>query len=647
MSSETLLAKIADNPHIPMPPAVALQVLERASRPTCSIEEIGELIRLDPLLCGKVLKTVNSAQFGLRRAVTSIDRALRLLGLRPVRSLVLSLSLPAMQRQTPADARTQEYWKSSVIGAIAARELAIKLRRPEPEDDLVAGLLRDLGVIILQQLYPEQYAHVDAAQQGTMADNLCEMEERILGLNHAELSAFLLRRWRLPDEITEAVRFHHDLGKLSGASAPVAQRTLLLHFATKAAQLQSPICQPEVVRQLVEFAANHLQIEEEELVEILQPVTQKTQEFAALLEVDIGQCTPYASVLAKATEELVRLTIEANVQELKAREEKKQTEKEVRRWRRVAQRLHQEVMRDHLTGVYNRAFFDETLANEFKRARRRCSLLGLVFIDLDGFKAVNDERGHLFGDQVLQEVADLLRREARPGDVIARYGGDEFCLIVADTSNQELTALANRLSQTLNRFMIGRSTGNGEIGASIGAALCFPYGSTSTPKDFLAQADQAMYAAKAAGKNRVHLVSLLTESDGLLLEEIRKRLFSVFLWERYPEPRQQILETARLLTAPRERIGRLARRLRWIGPHELRSVLHEQRRSKRMFGEIALCHRHLSREMLCSLLAIQRERPEELAESLIHRGILAEGEVQKQLKAYYQQVVSLGAPLPS
>src|SRR5207244_8741175 len=125
-----------------------------------------------------------------------------------------------------------------------------------------------------------------------------------------------------------------------------------------------------------------------------------------------------------------------------------------------------------------------------------------------------------------------------------------------------------------------------------------------TSKDLLAKADQAMYAAKAVGKNRVRLVSLLTESDDLLLGEIRKRLFSAFLCARYTEPRQQILEAARLLSAPPERIGRLARRLRWISAHGLRHILHEQRRSKRMFGEIALRHQYLTQDRLCSLLAI-------------------------------------------
>src|SRR5206468_7513117 len=128
------------------------------------------------------------------------------------------------QRQMRADEQTREYWKSSLAGAIIARELAVKLRHSDPEDDLVAGLLRDLGIIILQQLYPEDYARVSALQQETRADNPCELEEQIFGLNHAEVTAFVLRSWHLPEEITEAIRYHHHLSKLNGASAPIAQR---------------------------------------------------------------------------------------------------------------------------------------------------------------------------------------------------------------------------------------------------------------------------------------------------------------------------------------------------------------------------------------------------------------------------------------
>src|SRR5262249_38657446 len=109
--NESLLARIAEHPQLPTPPAVALHVLEKASQPDCALAEIGDLICHDPALCARLLQTINSAMFSLPRAVTSVPRAITLLGLKPVRSLVLSLSLPALHRSAASDAQTQAYWK--------------------------------------------------------------------------------------------------------------------------------------------------------------------------------------------------------------------------------------------------------------------------------------------------------------------------------------------------------------------------------------------------------------------------------------------------------------------------------------------------------------------------------------------------------
>ena len=97
---EALLARLADNPHLPSLPAIVLQILEQASRLDCTPDQLASVIHRDPVLCGKILKTVNSALYNLPRSISSIERAVALLGFKPVRSLVLGLSLPAMQRQT-------------------------------------------------------------------------------------------------------------------------------------------------------------------------------------------------------------------------------------------------------------------------------------------------------------------------------------------------------------------------------------------------------------------------------------------------------------------------------------------------------------------------------------------------------------------
>ena len=120
MELETVLARIVRDPRLPTPPAVALRVLEKASRPDCALADLSKIISVDPGLCARLLKIVNSAFFNLSNKVGDIGRALNLLGLKRVRALVLGLSLPSMQRRTAADPRMSDHWKASVATAMAA-----------------------------------------------------------------------------------------------------------------------------------------------------------------------------------------------------------------------------------------------------------------------------------------------------------------------------------------------------------------------------------------------------------------------------------------------------------------------------------------------------------------------------------------------
>src|SRR5262249_10562162 len=146
---ENVLSRIARDPRLPTPPAVALRILEMASRPDCSLSDIAKLISHDPSLCAKLLKIVNSAFFNLSNKVADISRALSLLGLKRVRALALGLSLPSMQRSTSPDAQMSDHWKISVATAMAAREWAISRGNSDPDSEMVAALLCDLGALVL------------------------------------------------------------------------------------------------------------------------------------------------------------------------------------------------------------------------------------------------------------------------------------------------------------------------------------------------------------------------------------------------------------------------------------------------------------------------------------------------------------------
>jgi eukaryotic-like serine/threonine-protein kinase len=317
---EQLLARLTDNVNLPRPPAIVLQILEFASRPHCSIEELANLVYGDPVMCGKLLQTVNSALFGLRSPVASVQRALALLGLRQIRSLVLGLSLPALHDQCKPSSAMNEHWKYAVMVAVVGHELAVHRGSPSPSDDLVAGLLCDLGTMVFQQVHPAQFAALRENSMETLAEKQCELEEKLLGVNHAEVGAHLLCSWRLPAEITEPVLWHHHPKSVPTESSPeVADRAQLLYFATQMANIQAGGLSPSLRESVLDLARSWLGLDEHRLLSLLEPIRDKVKEFAALLKVEIGTFANYSDLFANATQELVRLSLETSTDALKTR----------------------------------------------------------------------------------------------------------------------------------------------------------------------------------------------------------------------------------------------------------------------------------------------------------------------------------------
>lgn len=155
---------------------------------------------------------------------------------------------------------------------------------------------------------------------------------------------------------------------------------------------------------------------------------------------------------------------------------------------------------DGLTRVYNRSFFDETLRKEALRHKRYDQPLSLVILDIDHFKAVNDRYGHQVGDEVLKEVGAMLQDMVRNTDVAARYGGEEFALILPQTDSDQAWTLAERLRARLSRHTFRCGDLRLEITASFGIAT-LEKGVDMESAEMVRQADQALYLAKANGRN--------------------------------------------------------------------------------------------------------------------------------------------------
>ncbi len=167
-------------------------------------------------------------------------------------------------------------------------------------------------------------------------------------------------------------------------------------------------------------------------------------------------------------------------------------------------RLQQLSEIDALTGIANRRRFEETLAREWKRATRDELPLSLIMIDIDFFKDFNDANGHQVGDQCLRRVAAEIREAlTRPGDLVARYGGEEFAAILPSTPPRGAVAVAEVLRQRIEAMATRHPKApSGVVTISLGVATAGP-GGESSPEDLVADADEALYRAKRAGRNRV------------------------------------------------------------------------------------------------------------------------------------------------
>lgn len=161
---------------------------------------------------------------------------------------------------------------------------------------------------------------------------------------------------------------------------------------------------------------------------------------------------------------------------------------------------------DDLTQLYNSRYLNQVLRREVKRASRTGRPLSLLFLDLDGFKRVNDTRGHQAGSRALVEAATVIRGSARETDVIARFGGDEFALVLPETGAPGATAVAERVRDRLASHPFLASDGTMmRLTASVGVATLPDVAATA--EELLRVADLSMYMVKAQGKNGIHVAT--------------------------------------------------------------------------------------------------------------------------------------------
>lgn len=172
-------------------------------------------------------------------------------------------------------------------------------------------------------------------------------------------------------------------------------------------------------------------------------------------------------------------------------------------------------LRDNLTGLYNSRYLVSRLQEEVARSKRYATPLSMLFLDCDGLKTVNDAHGHPVGDQLIKEVSEVLRSAVRTTDIVIRYAGDEFIILMPQTGSHEATQVAERIRHHVAKASFCSEEHRVKMTVSIGVATVPEHASTG--EELFKAADDALYAAKGQGRNNIHLSAEMvgvTETEG-------------------------------------------------------------------------------------------------------------------------------------
>lgn len=469
-------------------PAVALLALEMAKRDQVDLNEIAHTITNDPALSSKILRTVNSSFYGLPKRVSTISHALVILGLQAVKTLALGFSLVGtLKKRSDIGFDYVQYWKRSIYSAVASRLLAKRLNLVQQEEAFLCALLADMGVIVMHSVLGAEYDYILGKSNGHHAE-LIKLEQGSFECDHTEVAALLAENWQLPAVLTEPLRHHHDGNEEDLQLKPLAEVVYVGMICGEVFANSEPATY--IMKAREELAAR-LKLTPVEIESLMTEIEKDTQEAAKLFDVNIGAGRTYQDILNEANQALIQMTL--------------QTQRQVQQIQQENQVLQQKATTDNLTGIANRARFNEFLEEQFERAFKLNRPMTIIFLDVDHFKKVNDKYGHQAGDEVLKAVGKLLKLAARNIDIAARYGGEEFALVLPDTEARSGAQLADEIRQAIEAEVVHFDGEVIRVTVSLGVAGTDRSRVFTTSASLTNAADRAVYAAKAAGRNCVRL----------------------------------------------------------------------------------------------------------------------------------------------
>lgn len=286
-------------------PAVAVEVLRLTESPKVDVRSLKQSIERDPALTVKILRVVNSSVFGLPREVGDLNQALSLLGIKPLKLLALGFSLPESLFLAAAGDQLDWYWRSTLVRAVAAREISEQLFGKPGDDAFLAGLLQDLGVLVLLGQFGPTYATLLQEAIASPMD-LGVLEQAAIGFDHRLLTARLLEHWNLPPLLVAAIGEERDVRRWARNQADHAHLVRVLHLAELLAQLVGQR-RLSVLPDLLQAGEAYCLLDRSRLNDLIAGLEPKVRQLAAVLSLKAPDTGGYCEILVHAHQRMAEL----------------------------------------------------------------------------------------------------------------------------------------------------------------------------------------------------------------------------------------------------------------------------------------------------------------------------------------------------
>jgi diguanylate cyclase (GGDEF)-like protein len=486
-------AQLRMSVNFPSPPGVATHIIELAQDPDIEMGKVAKALSMDSALSTKVLRIANSPLYAQRRKSENLRQALVVLGLNATLTLALSFSLvKSLRGGKPNGLSYGLYWRRALLAATSARALGDAMHQSLAEEIFLAALLQDVGMLALDKAVPDLYSQGEALQRNHVA--LAEHEKKRLQVDHAKIGGWLMKGWNLPERLHRAIAHSHEL-ELSYTSDPaqIFNRCVALSGPVADLFLLDPEHRPFAETALC--AERSLGLDKMAFGQVLGTIGAMIPETEAIFETDLLARQHPELILEQAREVLMLRSLHAlrEINTLRAAAESSTS--------RVLE-LEEETRRDTLTGVYNRPYLDQFLGREFDNSTRHKWPLSVAFADLDKFKTINDNFGHQAGDRILQATARMLRGNTRESDLIARYDGEEFVVVLPATDAETARSICERIVMAFRNTGHVIGSDHATVTISVGCATHGTETHFNNVADLVKAADQALYTAKVRGRNR-------------------------------------------------------------------------------------------------------------------------------------------------